>query len=347
MFYVMVFAAGDDAQFERVMPLEFQGRYLKERGWVNPITIVFMAGFDRLSDAYVQRLRDLGYTVMNEQAAMDAVRARYARISTLSPYFAFTYLRWLLLADLVARGKAAFPHALLDGDLLMTADPAQVFADVAGKTFLLQGCPCFTAIGDMGWYAAYEAELDKFTKDPVRYGADAESVRANPARADRDYCNASVFELPFRHEQDFQQYLIAKGLLPQDRTETALGNHYYWIQNPLFPSAWAAEQSDRGELTWRDGQLWNGDRAVPFVHFQNDFADYCARWFAVNAIPGASRLTVKLRGAIASNRLFSGLVHRSRSYRRSYSRAAMYERAMALPADGSAPAIVDIINSRW
>ncbi|WP_029015168.1 hypothetical protein [Niveispirillum irakense] len=349
-FHVLVFAAGDDEAFERVMPLRFQGRYLAARNWPNRITVSFMSGFERLSPGYIAELRDLGYEVTDRGAWMDEIRAGFPTLTVLPAYFSFTYLRWLLLERLIRSGEAELPAVLIDGDLLLTSHPDDILADVRGKTFMIQGCPCFTTISDMGWFEAYREEVTRFARDPVAFAADAVHVRDNPTCPDREFCNVSLFTTPFRHEQDLQEYLIAAGRLPQDRTARVFDSDFYWVQNPLFPGEWVTEQKGEPLFLWRDGQIWNRGRRVPFVHFQNDFSDYAWRYMTVDQWLGTglgSLVPPQRRGPLLSGRIIAGLIRRTPGYRPGYSRLATYERSMTPTQPDGTPPIIEIMNSRW
>jgi hypothetical protein len=276
--YLPLYTTGETA--EQNMPLVFHGNFIKQNGWRNPITLVFMKGYRRLSNAYVSLLRACGYKIYDESAISKKLKKIYRNIAQLPDYLFYTFIRWIVLKEMIDREKISLPLILIDGDIIFTADPNAIKEEVAGKTFLLQGNPCFTVISNYFWFDQYEEELLQYNEDMAAYNNDAINNN-NIVQPDRNYCNLSLFRFPLRHEQDFQEYLISRGYLIQEKTENIFSkSSYYWMQNPLYPAQWAEEQQIRGKFIFnqKDNSYWVGEKRVPFIHFQTNFSEYCWHW---------------------------------------------------------------------
>jgi hypothetical protein len=280
---------------------------------------------------------------------MGPILDMYSEVARLPAYFAYTYLRWILLERLLGHGVVNLPLILIDGDIVFNVDPAELEAEAAGKTFLLQGNPCFSAISDSAWFTVYARELQAYSRNPDSFRSIVEGIKKNPARPEREYCNAMEFSFPFRHEQDLQQFLIAAGHLPQDTAEKVLSSSaFYWAENPLYPGAWAAEQGMAPAnclVVERDRTLFVGERRLSFIHYQNDFAWYAHSWLRLHEL-GLGALTLRFRHD-PTNRIVGGLLRRCDPLSRSYSRATMYQRTFANNPRSGNMFITDIINSRW
>ena len=165
----------------------------------------------------------------------------------------------------------------MDADVVLQVDPADLYQDVKGKTFVLQGCPVITVISDREWFSVWRKELASFLAEPDAYMQEALRIKENPVRDSREYCNG-LYYIPGRfHDQDMLEYLIAAGKLPQDKSEKVFDSEYYWMASPLFPTEWAPEQAegDVTELLENDGNCYAGTKKVPFFHMHTDFVKYC------------------------------------------------------------------------
>jgi hypothetical protein len=77
----------NDIEFEDVIPLEFNGHRLAQLGERNRIDVLVLEGYERFSDGYLGRLRELGYTVHDARALAQEHAARM-------PLFIKKYRGW-------------------------------------------------------------------------------------------------------------------------------------------------------------------------------------------------------------------------------------------------------------
>ena len=264
---------------ESDVPLVWHGEWLRLHGWRNPIAVVFLDGYDHVGANYRKRLGALGYHLMDAgEMASDLLRTRPG-LRRFNRSEQFWFLRWLVMAQLHVAWSANLHLIHIDGDLVFLDDPIKVADSVAGKTFILQGCPCFTVISDRVWYSEWEKGLSLFIEHPevVRAGAirSLNSPRLNP----REYGNVLCCDPNYIHDQNLMEYMIADGQLRQARASEVFGPPYYWIQNPLFPTEWRAEQDvdSTARLRVENGRWRVDGRLLPLLHFQKDFVRHCLR----------------------------------------------------------------------
>ncbi|MHB8066503.1 MAG: hypothetical protein ACYDIC_01235 [Desulfobaccales bacterium] len=355
MIYIFTFPDVDEHQAELDIPLLFHGQHLERNGWDNGIEIVFMQGYDKFSPEHKDRLRASGYKLTDKVKETEEIKRQYPEAARLSDYICYTFLRGLLLARMVARGEAVLPALVVGGDVIFTADPAAVLAEVRSRTFVLQGCSDFVVINDRRWLEVYQEEFARYIRDPQGYSEHARVIRDHPHKPDRDYCNLSAYAIPLRHEQDLHQYLIACGKLPQDTTREIYGNsQFYWIQNPLFPDQWFREQADglQKQVTERPGGLWIGEKQIPFFHLQNHFSWYCYLWRSLDKLGlsvmspffGYNRVTGE---QIFLGKAFSAFLRRLPGAKGKYSRRSVCDMIFRTNPRTRNFYITDIINSRW
>ncbi|RNC72771.1 MAG: hypothetical protein ED859_02080 [Desulfuromonadales bacterium] len=340
---------GDEA-LEQAVPVLWHGEHLRRQGWSNPITLCFLQGLELLSPGYRGRLVELGYEIVDCGPRAAALTERYPRGRELSTTSRCWFLRWNVLHELATeRGAETVVH--LDGDVVLLADPRDVYRDVAGKTFMLQGCPALTVISDPSWFAVWEEELARLLADRPSYVAAAMAEKADPHRPDREFCNLCAYGPEPFEDQDMLEYLVAAGRLPQARTAEVYDSGFYWIQNPLLPGEWHGEQAAGAlrRVVERGGIPHVGDKRVAFYHFQNNFAQYCRSWQHFSRI-GLGGVAALLRpagaGRLNSRLAAAGGKVLDLAYRR-LSRRAVYEDVFRTnPVTGNRY-VTDIVNSCW
>lgn len=355
MFCIFVYATGNEQRFEASVPLRRYGEFMLSRGYENRLNIFFMKGLSGLSPEYREQLEALGYRILDKEAEATQLAAKYPNIASMSTYYANMFLRWLLPWYLLERGELSLPVIVVDGDIVFNAPFSDIEQDVLGKTFLLQGNPCFTAVSSVDWFRSYARELDRFERDPEGVNAAAQAVRSRPVRSDRAFCNASVYPTPIRHDQDFLQYLVGADLLPQDTTAEIFKSSFYWAQNALFPGQWFEEQVPAEvprRLTERGGELFVGTKKLAFVHFQNDFAWYAHCAYRLDQT-GLGILTPLLANEKETGhlrlpaRILGQVLKRLDPGTRGYGRDVVYAEVLARnPRTGNAY-VADIINRCW
>ena len=355
MLCVFAYVTKDEAGFEASVPLLTHGRIRKSRNQSNDIHVFFMLGASKLSRQYRDKLEALGYRLHDVEGDMQPVLTRFPSIASLPPYYAYNYLRWILPRLLLESGKLSLPFICVDGDMIFLEDYVEIEKDVAGKTFILQGCPCFVSISNPQWFEIFDRSLVEFCRNPGKFNRHASQILKAPLRYDREYCNVRAYQTPMRHEQDFAEYLIAAGVLPQERTQDVFrGSPYYWVQNPLFMGDWAAEQEISATPRVREigHSLMVSEKRIPFVHFQNDFAWYAHCWIRLHEL-GASWLAGSLRthspegGVKLKSRILSKMLRELDPQSRAYTRAEIYGRVFARNPKTGSMYITDIMNSCW
>jgi hypothetical protein len=350
VIYQFLWTAQDEASFEQAVPLLWHGEHLRANGWGNPITLCFLAGLEKLSSGYRARLEALGYRIVDGAPLVAELVGRYPRSAQLSMTSRFWFLRWNVLRRLSAeQGAQTVVH--LDGDVVLLADPDRILREVAGRTFMLQGCPAFTAISDPGWFDVWERELALLLEDRPTYLAQALREKLQPQRPDREFCNVCAYSGHHFEDQDLLEYLVAAGKLPQATSRKVFDSPYYWMQNPLLPSDWHEAQAagTPKRVVERDGVAYVGDKQLVLYHFQTYFAKYCRVWPHFERL-GLGGLAASLRAG-ATDRSTSKLLEWSGRLldraQRTVDRRAIYQKVFQVnPATGNR-LITDIVNSCW
>lgn len=349
MYQFMWTTVGGDA-LEQSVPVLWHGEHLRRNGWDNPITLCFLQGLELLSASYRSRLAELGYEIVDCAHQVAEIADRYPQCLQLSTTARFWFLRWNVLQALAMEsGTNTVVH--LDGDVVLLADPRDLYRDVVGKTFVLQGCPALTVITDQAWFAVWQEELARCLADRNAYVANALKEKEHPQLPDREYCNVSAYGPKRFEDQDMLEYLIAAGRLPQARTSEVYDSGFYWMQNPLLPGEWHEEQA-KGmlrQVAERDGIACIGEKRIAFYHFQSDFAKYCRTWQQFTRF-GLGSVASLLKPA-GSGRRNSSVVAAAGQLvdlvNRRVNRRAVYEFAFqGNPATGNLN-ITDIVNSCW
>ncbi len=354
MFYIFTFPEADDTTAEAGIPLLFHGQHLLKKGWTNDINLIFMRGFEKLSPGYKDRLREVGFNLADKGEETAEIKKHYPQLSRFNDFICYCFLRWVLLADLVEKGEITLPVIVLGGDVIFTADPQDIQKDVQHKTFVLQGCPDFTVISDYRWLQVYRQEFATLIEGPGAYTEAARRLREHPSRPDREFCNLSAYEIPFRHDQDLHEYLIAVGKLPQSKTQEVFGGSpFYWIQNPLFPDEWFPEQ-DGGipkNIINRHGHLFVGHKQIPFIHFQNDFSWYCYLWKMLDKfnLNHMNKIIIRdiSRNMSFPGKVFSYIMKILAKLKKNYSRRNICDFVFQYNNKTGNLFITDIVNSLW
>ncbi len=158
----------DEREFEDTIPLEFNGRRLAALGERNRVEVLVLAGLERFSERYLDRLRELGYRLHDGEAL---TRELAAKIPLLVEHHRnwggikhFGYLRFLVLARLFAGEDIV----AMDGDMVFNASFAEMETALAGRLYFLGRSPCLGAIpAKSDFFAVYEehmvrARVDRF-----------------------------------------------------------------------------------------------------------------------------------------------------------------------------------------
>ncbi len=354
MIYQFAWTRSRERELEQAVPLLWHGQHIRRMGWSNEIVLVFLEGLNLLSDNYRKQLLSLGYRLVDgQELANDLVRSSYPELSTMPATWKYWFLRWNVL-HILAREQGGNRQVIhLDGDVVLMADPQELERDVAGKTFVLQGCPAFTSITRSDWFDIWESELRLFLQNRPEYIARAMTQKENPPRPSREFCNVCAYTPKWFQDQDLLEFLIATGRLPQARSAEVFDSRFYWIQNPLFPGEWFDEQMGDGlrRVVENEKCAYVGHKQIPFVHFQSSFTQYCYRWLrfqesGCGEIPSPFKVAAEANEMTLLRRTTLRLA-RTLNLQSGQTRAAVYSRAFQRNRQSGNLQITDIINSCW
>lgn len=354
MIYQFIWTRGNEFTLEQSVPLVWHGEHIRRMGWSNEIVLVLLEGFRCLSDDYRKHLEGLGYHLLDCQAmAKDIVDSQYPELKTYPAIWKYWFIRWNVLRRITEFGGDRGQVIHLDGDVVLMCDPLDLERDVAGKTFMLQGCPAFTAIGRADWFDVWEKELSAFLQNRSDYIALAMVEKANPAFPGRQFCNVCAYNPTWFQDQDLLEFLIASGRLPQARTGEVFDSRFFWIQNPLFPGEWFDEQVHDGakRVFEKENRAFVAHKQVAYYHFQSDFTRYCQQWMRWYRRGCEQKLIPAMIVAETKHGTWLGtaierLKHRLKPHD-GESRRTVYETVFrSNPRTGNL-LITDIVNSRW
>src|SRR5438874_1747891 len=126
--------AGPD-NFEKNVPLYFSGKRSLRLGFSNEIHLLFLSGYELLTDDYKGLLKDVGYTLHDLTTIYNKLQAEYSALRRFGNYEMKCFLRWLVISSYFP-GE---PIIHYDGDIVFNEDPATIGKLLNRKTFVLQG----------------------------------------------------------------------------------------------------------------------------------------------------------------------------------------------------------------
>ncbi len=354
MIYVFVWTKTDEHAFERSVPLLWHGEYLRKMGWSNEITLVFLEGLNVLSKNYRRKLEILGYQILDcHMVVNNIITHNYPQMKHFRQTSKFWFLRWNVLYHLIQEGIAPQNVIHLDGDVIFMNDPHKIQQDVAGKTFVLEGCPAFTSLSREDWFQVWQKELTLFLENRKRYEFTALAEKEEPTRPSREFCSIYCYEHGRFEDQDMLQFLISAGRLPQARTEEIFNSSFYWVQNPLFPDEWFVEQKCGSvkKIVEKEGASFVGQKQVAFYHFQSNFTIYCHHWMLLHKM-GLDWLTRTTKNNVTTRRVslqgrVIGRMVRLLNHQKTISRREIYEMVFQKNPKSGNLYITDIVNSCW
>jgi len=350
MLVQFMWVTENEKHFELSVPVLWHGVYLQTRGWSNQILLCFLQGLELLSGKYLALLRDAGYEIIDGSHYITDALRHYPNILKLPITSRYWFLRWNVLhAIALERRVKTVIH--LDGDVVLLADPKELAEDVAGKTFMLQGCPAFTVISDYTWFEIWSEELGRMLENRAAYIANAIMVKSSPLHDDRDFCNICAYSSNRFEDQDMLEYLIAAARLPQAFTSEVFNSEFYWIQNPLLPGEWHVEQAGNAprQIVELNGQPHVGSKSLALYHFQTNFALYCHTWMQLSHVGMQSLAAlVKPTGNSRKNSKLLDLTGRTFDFvNKPVNRCAAYQNVSRINPRTGNRYITDIVNSCW
>src|SRR5262249_24958194 len=146
MFFICAWTNQDGASFEEKVPLLFLGNYLRERGSDQSFHIIFLDGYDRLSTKYLSELKNVGLNLVDFSSEFRRLSSAFPGLERFGRYELLCFLRWPALRQYLRQENIREQVFHIDGDVIFNALPQDIAVDVAGLTFVLQGCPAFVSI---------------------------------------------------------------------------------------------------------------------------------------------------------------------------------------------------------
>jgi hypothetical protein len=163
----------NDIEFEDVIPLEFNGHRLAQLGERNRIDVLVLEGYERFSDGYLGRLRELGYTVHDARALAQEHAARM-------PLFIKKYRGWggikhygILRFLVIPRFFPGEDIISVDGDMVFNSGLDEMEAAIGGELYFLRRSTCLGSIpAKSGFFETFEQHLLRAHADPEGYARD-------------------------------------------------------------------------------------------------------------------------------------------------------------------------------
>ena len=293
----------DSESFEHQVPLIFLGNYLKRKGWNQVFHLLFLDGFERLSGSFVAKLRAVGFEVINFSSEYQRLMRAFWKLERFGNYEMLCFLRWPALLHYLKANKIREQVFHFDGDVIFNASPKEIADDVAGLTFVLQGCPAFVSISNYDWLESYCGELSKFNDDIDGYSSKAWTERSGWEQSYTERWGGIWDRRILASDQDFINYLVHAGKIVQDNPQTFVKHlELYYTENPLYFNSHATIQlsRNRGLAFSSDGDTcYVEGRKIAFWHFQSDFSRYVNAAIVLHNIHYPFRFPNHLNGGIS------------------------------------------------
>ncbi len=257
--------------FEKHVPLLFSGKRNLKLGFRNNIDILFLAGYDQLSERYRQDLSDTGYELHDVSSIYRDLEMKYPALNEFGEYEKKCFLRWPVISSYFP-GESIIHY---DGDILFNEDPEVIGRLLQGKTFVAQGCPALASISDQAWFTQYREQLDLFANDIRRYSERAWAERTGWEASELGKWAGQRFRQTISSDQDLLSHLIHTDRIVQDRPAEVLQSldAYILFENPMYLHGY---ENDLHRATYerRDGIDYINGRRVLIWHMQSHFNEY-------------------------------------------------------------------------
>jgi hypothetical protein len=282
---VIVAWVQDDARsFEAKVPLLFVGQRNQRLGFNARINVVFLEGFNRLDATYRSLLSDYGYILHDASTLYAHYAQKYEQLSRFGDYERKCFVRWPVIHNLFA-GE---PLIHYDGDIVFNEEPSIIAQKIAGKTFILQGCPAFASIADQSWFEQYTQALDAFAADINGYSSRAWKLRTGWEVSFATRWAGSRFRPIISSDQDLFSHLMHTNEIKQDSVDALMHDldDYTVFQNPLLfhmynqhiPYVYTRENGiDFCSYTRADGAHLIYKKKILLWHMQSCFNFYASK----------------------------------------------------------------------
>ncbi len=273
---IVAWVNGSTVDFERHIPLLWSGVRNRRLGSENRLTVLFLDGLLSLEEQYRERLKVLGYTLVDGSANYRHYLDKFPQLARFGDYEQKCFLRWLVIRDFFGSD----PVIHLDGDLVFNATPEQLARDFGAETFVLQGCPAFVSTGKSDWLDSYAGQLKTFADNIDDYSSVAWLERAGWEQSSREKWSGARFRKIISSDQDFISHLLHTDRLPQQRPESVRAvSELVLFENPLYFFEYCSAILPVGYERIDGIDYFNGKK-IAFWHMQSDFIRYllvCAK----------------------------------------------------------------------
>jgi hypothetical protein len=278
----------DDSSFEENVPLLFLGKHLRQRRSDQSFHVIFLDGYDRLSTEYLSKLKSVDLNLVDFSSEFRRLARAFPCLARFGTYELLCFLRWPALRQYLKQENITKQVFHIDGDLIFNAFPQEIAADLAGLTFVLQGCPAFVSITRHDWLDQYCDELAKLERDVEGYSARAWQERMGWEESHQTKWAGSRFRQVISSDQDLLSHLIHTGRIFQDSPLDFVGRlQLFYAENPLYFHSHAKIQLRRqlGLNFMSDGNRCSvDDKRIAFWHFQTYFVRYVSDALALREI---------------------------------------------------------------
>ena len=264
----------DAESFEETYPLKFLGERNNTLGFSNKINVLFLSGFNLLSDEYKNSLIESGYKLHDVNLIYSEFSEKYDILGLFGDDEKKRFLRWPVINKYFCGERIVH----YDGDIVFNEDPEAIKDKVGALTFVLKGCPAFTVINDPEWFSQYEEQLKLFTDNIDDYSEKAwESYKKYEVINDPKWAGMRYRRI-ISSDQEFLSHLVCSDLIHQSKPDDIMKNlgEYILFDNPLWPS----QINHEIPFTYKriDGVDYFNDKKILLWHMQSGFTFYLARF---------------------------------------------------------------------
>ena len=259
--------------FEEKIPLNFIAQRYRSRNFKAKFDLLFLEGMEKLSADYLNDLNQNGFLAHDVSKIFNSYSKKYSTLDRFGDYEKKCFLRWLVLQEYFQGEKIIH----FDGDLILNEDPAAFLTKINGRTFVLQGCPAFTAINDPRWFCCYEENLDLLSKNIDEYSIKAWQEREGWRQSETLKWAGQRNRQIITSDQDLISHLIHTDRIVQDNPKNIISDFsdYFLFENPLFFNLYSPWNEYLPCQYLKDGEDERiGGKKVLFWHMQNDFVNY-------------------------------------------------------------------------
>ena len=285
MFCTSAWCLDNEIEFERNVPLLLLGDSLLKHKSTKRLSVLFLEGFDKLSQKYITELNSKNIDVIDYSREFNLIKNSYPNICNYyNHYERNCFLRWIAFEKYHKENSTQqFWH--IDSDIILHMSLDELAHETTHLTFMTLGCPVFLTISETKWFDTYRSELLKIESDIVDYLNINKITRDQCKKNDYKKFNISLYREPIGSDQDLLEYLISSNKIIQNEYEAIINNNIYYIQNPLVFSLmdkYLSNISTNVSVTLNnEDQILYRNKKIPFTHFQGTFCVYTAKTYLI------------------------------------------------------------------